>query len=135
MLLNLRVVPALKGDVYLDTVRIPKAHRQNLNTGIFYKISCENKTIYVALRGSEYDEPVIQIDDVNRMRLDVEEQQKYDFEIEPLSVFKLHLPLWYATNPYTRFGSRLGLIGFALSTLRGLQMFFEFACWIAHLRA
>lgn len=134
MLLNLKVVPALKGDVYVDTIRIPKAHRRNLDTGIFHEISYKKKTIYIALRGSDYDEPVIQIDDANRTRLGVEEGQKYDFWIKPLSVFKLHLPIWYATNPYTRFAGRLGLIGFVLGALRGVQMFFEFACWVVRLR-
>ena len=133
MFVTLTVKPAKKDDVYFDTIRIPKTHRGSLDEGIFCLITHKGEKAYVALRGSEETTKIIQLDDKTRTTLGVEKDEKCEFRITKLRWYKHFLPVWYASNPYTRFISRIALASFALGAVSVMPMLISFGNWIAHL--
>lgn len=125
MRIDLKVVQGLKRDVYLDTVRINEDNRGDLDRTLFYRVSHNKKSIYVALRGTTTKERVILLDDINRERLKVNLGEEYKFDIDPLTFGRQILPIWYASNPFTRLAGRLAVVGFGLAVLGGLQIAFD----------
>jgi hypothetical protein len=84
MKLELQVRQGKKEDVYKDVVRIPRAHRGEIRSGSVCRIKIKGVTRYLIVRGTEdFDDPVFQVDDINRDKFDLRELEMVTVYIEP----------------------------------------------------
>jgi hypothetical protein len=115
---KLKVLTADREDVYRDIARIPQDHRGEIKEGAICRITREQRSVFVAVRGiGDRKEALIKLDDKTRLALGVETGACYDFDIEPLNwVYQFFAP-WHASDPFNRIAMRLSLISLFLGAI------------------
>lgn len=113
--LTLKVFTADDRDVYRDIARIPEIHRDGIKEGTMCRITYEQRSAFVAIRGmGERDDRAIKLDDLTRCKLGVSKNVEYCFVVEELSILAQFCATWHTSDPFNRMSMRLSLISFAL---------------------
>ena len=109
-------------DSWKDIVRIPEPYRttvhgDHIGRGTICKLTVNDKSKYVIVRGSKRKARTINMDLNLRLFLKVKEANLYDFELRKASWFQCLLFAWSASDPIYRVPAQLSLISLALGLL------------------
>lgn len=116
--LTLTVFTADDKDVYRDIARIPETHRDGIKEGVMCRITHEQRSAFVAIRGmGDRKEKVVKLDELTRRTLCVTEGKEYCFDVEELSGLEQLCATWHTSDPFNRMSMRLSLISFALGLI------------------
>ena len=122
-MIKLEVRQVEKDDVFEDLIRLHPLYRDKINSGTIIKLTVihENKErthVFGVARNSYKNETgIIRLDDAMRKKLGVEENKKYEFEIQEACHCESLYWGWHATNPTNRIATRIALLSFALGAL------------------
>ncbi|MER8374460.1 hypothetical protein [Mesorhizobium sp. M0488] len=117
--MNLTVEEAKLDEVFADTVRIPKKHRNGTPNGTVVRIKNDGKAVYAVVRGLADDtRPVIWVDEFLRRQLGVALGGRIDSaNIVPAKWWQHIFWYYHASNPSVRVPARVAVISLCLGVL------------------
>jgi hypothetical protein len=118
MKLNLKVSKIKNEEIYRDFARIPEMHRGGIAEGSLCRITYNQRSVYLAIRGLQDEtEAVLKLDGITKDKLGVDNDCTYEFHIEELNALCQLFVTWHATDPFNRQALRLGILGFCLGAV------------------
>jgi hypothetical protein len=109
-----------QADVYKDVVRIPEAHRLDVDARRIAEATVCKVAVsggcskLLSVRGYNSTEPIILMDERTRNDLGVSDRQEYDFQLKPTRWFGHSRWAWNASDPAYRVPIRMALLSVVL---------------------
>src|SRR5262245_17274694 len=114
---TLKVCKQYIGDVFHDRARIPESFRGPIREGRVCKICVGGKSALLEIRGTAKSENIIEIGELARSALGVEDGESHAFCIREVSWIGQFRWAWSASDSASRIAARLGVLGLFLGLI------------------